>query len=437
MELVAEEPHETSVKEGCKKTEVGIIPIDWEVKSLSDCSSRITDGEHLTPKRTKFGYYLLSARNILNGKIDVTDVDYVGEEEYLRIRNRCNPNSGDVLISCSGSIGRVATVPANFNCVMVRSAALIKPNSSKTTGLYIQYYLQSSMGQNQIFASMNQGAQPNLFLNHIESLRLALPPTTTEQKAITTALSDVDTLIIRLNKLITKKKAIKQGAMQQLLRSPKQGGERLAGFEGEWEEKTYGEVFDFLTTASFSREQLSKNEKVKYIHYGDIHTRFNHFIDINKSFLPTISSIAAKKYHLVENGDLVMADASEDYEGVGKSVEVKNADGQLAISGLHTFLLRDKNEVFVDGFKGYIHKFYSVKKDYDKYATGLKVYGLSKNTLKKIVIPIPPKEEQQAIANILSGMEAEMEALEKKKEKYQHIKQGMMQELLTGKTRLV
>ena len=99
------------LKPGYKQTEIGVIPVDWKVSTLGESSKRITDGEHATPKRSSSGYYLLSARNILNGRIDLSDVDYVGTDEYRRIRQRCNPEPGDVLISCSGTVGRVAVVP--------------------------------------------------------------------------------------------------------------------------------------------------------------------------------------------------------------------------------------------------------------------------------------------------------------------------------------
>lgn len=120
-----------------------VFPKDWNIKTLAELPSRITDGEHLTPDRTSSGHYLLSARNVLNGRIDVQDVDYVGDEEFYRIRARCNPEPGDVLLSCSGTIGRVALVPPKMNCVLVRSAALIKPCLSNSNGSYLQYWLQS------------------------------------------------------------------------------------------------------------------------------------------------------------------------------------------------------------------------------------------------------------------------------------------------------
>ena len=99
------------LRPGYKLTEVGVIPEEWEVFPLVDRATQITDGEHLTPRRSASGYYLLSARNVHNGRLDLSDVDYVGEVEYRRIKQRCNPEVGDVLISCSGTVGRVATVP--------------------------------------------------------------------------------------------------------------------------------------------------------------------------------------------------------------------------------------------------------------------------------------------------------------------------------------
>ncbi|MEJ0056769.1 MAG: hypothetical protein WDN75_14595 [Bacteroidota bacterium] len=95
--------------------------------------------------------------------------------------------------------------------------------------------------------------------------------------------------------------------------------------------------------------------EIGYIHYGDIHTKWNDFLDVETSSFPHISNDQLNGYSLVKEGDIVMADASEDYAGIGKSVEVQKIGNAKIISGLHTFLLRDKNDFFVNGFKGYIH----------------------------------------------------------------------------------
>lgn len=271
---------------------------------------------------------------------------------------------------------------------------------------------------------MNQ-AQPSLRVPWLLGFNIPLPPTLTEQTAIATALSDTDQYITHLEKLIAKKRDIKQGAMQELLK-PKEG----------WGVNTYGEIFDFLTTATYSRADLSDTGEIGYVHYGDIHTKWSSFLDFEKYKLPTIVKNQLKNYPLLREGDIIMADASEDYSGVGESIEVINLGENKSIAGLHTFLLRDKKGVFVNGFKGYIHKGKIVKSQIEKLASGLKVYGISKYNLKSVQIPIPPIEEQTRIFTILSDMDSEIATLETKLSKAQSIKQGMMQQLLTGKIRL-
>lgn len=202
----------------------------------------------------------------------------------------------------------------------------------------------------------------------------------------------------------------------------------------DWILKTYDEVFDFLTTATYSRAELSEDGEVKYIHYGDIHTKWNFYLNVKKSALPSIRNSQIKKYPFIQDGDIIMADASEDYKGIGKSVEVKNLNNTKAISGLHTFLLRDKNQNFINGFRGYIHSIEIVKRQFDELATGMKVYGVSKNNLKKVVIPVPTKTEQIAISNALYDADSLICLIEKLIAKKRLIKQGIIQKLLTPKS---
>jgi type I restriction enzyme S subunit len=105
----------------------------------------------------------------------------------------------------------------------------------------------------------------------------------------------------------------------------------------DWDLVDFDNAFDFLSTATYSRSELVINGDIYYIHYGDIHTKFNHFLDFNQEELCGVDKIKAAKYSLIQDGDLVLADASEDYEGIGKGVEIKNLSGKKAIAGLHTF----------------------------------------------------------------------------------------------------
>lgn len=201
----------------------------------------------------------------------------------------------------------------------------------------------------------------------------------------------------------------------------------------EWEIKTYGEVFDYLGTATYSRAELTESDDVRYIHYGDIHTKWNFFLDIDKSNLPTVREEQVKNYDLLKEGDIVMADASEDYSGICKSVEIVNLGHVKAIAGLHTFLLRDNNGVFVNGFRAYIHFNKLVKSQFDRLATGLKVYGVSKTNLKTVQLPVPTKPEQTAIAKALSDTDTLINNLETLIAKKRCVRQGARQKLLEPK----
>ena len=204
----------------------------------------------------------------------------------------------------------------------------------------------------------------------------------------------------------------------------------------DWDLISFDDAFDFLSTASYSRGQLCEDQDILYVHYGDIHTRWKHFLDFSKESLPSIDNAKLKTYSLIKEGDLIMADASEDYEGICKSVEVRNVGSKKAISGLHTFLLRSKKDVYVNGFKGYISSNKLVKTQFDRLATGLKVYGLSKTNLKVVLIPYPREKEQKAIFQVLSDTDNLIDFLNKLIRKKKHIKKGVMQELLTREKRL-
>lgn len=404
------------LKEGYKMTEVGVIPEDWEVTSLESVATKITDGEHLTPIRSKYGYYLLSARNILNGSISLNDVDYVGFEEYSRIRQRCNPEAGDVLISCSGTIGRVATLPIGMECVMVRSAALVKQNRLKVNGSFVQYFLQSTLGQTQIYQSLNQGAQANLFINHIQKLKIPLP-TLSQQTAIATALSDMDALITSLEQLIAKKRSIKQGVMQELL-TPKEG----------WVEKEIGSDIDLLTGFPFQSNHYSSTG-IKLLRGSNIKRGVTDWAESITQYWTDITP-ELKKY-LLNEGDIVIA---MDGSLVGKSF------ARLSKTDLPALLLQRvarvrSTTIDMNYLKEFICSDFFTK-HCDIVKTSSAIPHISPADIKSFIIAIPPTlNEQKLIAKTLSDMSNEITALTQKLTKLQLLKQGMMQNLLTGKIR--
>ena len=147
----------------------------WEIKTLDELSYLITDGEHITPRRTTDGIYLLSARNILNHSLRLDDVDYIDQEEYDRIAKRVVPKKGDVLISCSGTVGRCCTVPAGIKFQMVRSVALIR-FKEEINPVFAEYMITSDYLQAQINGSKTASSQSNLFQGKIRALKGFAPP---------------------------------------------------------------------------------------------------------------------------------------------------------------------------------------------------------------------------------------------------------------------
>jgi len=214
----------------------------------------------------------------------------------------------------------------------------------------------------------------------------------------------------------------------------------LGWIPNDWEVDKVDNIFQLLKTSSFSRKDLNYEKgNIKYIHYGDIHSTFeNALLNVSSSeeipFLNNTNSID-KKFDYLKSGDLIIADASEDFEGVGKAIEVCKVNEKI-ISGLHTFALRDKLGITSKGFRAYLFSSEFVRRRFKQVATGTKVYGISKHNLNKILVPLPPLPEQQAIADCLSTWD---EAIEKqsqliKAKQEQH--KGLRQLLLTGKKRL-
>ena len=199
-----------------------------------------------------------------------------------------------------------------------------------------------------------------------------------------------------------------------------------------WKIKKLGDVLEIFPTASYSRSELSDEGEMQYIHYGDIHTKFDSLLEVTDDILPKISKSKAEKYETIQLGDLVMVDASEDYQGVGKSTEVIALSRYNTIAGLHTFLLRDKGEYFCLGYKGYITMSDYVKKQLYIAATGTKVYSLSKESLKLIQLPIPPLEEQEKIAEILLSCDKAIHLTTQIITQLKQRNQGLAQQLLTG-----
>jgi type I restriction enzyme, S subunit len=422
------------VKEGYKQTEVGVIPEDWEVRELSSVTD-VRDGTHESPKYQSSGVKFVTSKNIVNGKLDLFDITYISGDDAEHINKRSKVDIDDILMAMIGTIGDAVLIDkAPDFCI--KNVALIKPYKDKVCPKYLYQLIVSSGYQNFIHSKLAGGIQKFISLSMLRSLYTVIPPLP-EQKAIATALSDIDGLVDSLSKLIEKKKNIKQGAMQELLT----GKKRLEGFSGEWVFRTLGNLFKFSGGYSASREQLS-TEGYSYLHYGDIHGSVKTFVDIKDDYLEipklNIELNKISKDKLLQDGDVVFVDASEDDEGVSRHVVIRNAHDIPFISGLHTVVAKSRTNELNNLYKEYCFQSKEVKKQFAFYAVGIKVSGISRSNIIKMVLKIPPSiEEQATIATILSDMDSEIEKLQSKRDKYKAIKQGMMQELLTGRIRLL
>ena len=261
-------------------------------------------------------------------------------------------------------------------------------------------------------------------------LPVILPPKR-EQHAIADALGDVDGLLDNINSLIAKKRDLKQAAMQQLLT----GQTRLPGFSGEWEVKRLGDHVAFLHNGVNSRAELRPEGPVKYLHYGDVHA--SQAVLISPTALPSLPESKAASLDRLRDGDLIFADASEDVAGVSKSVELKGVGSTEVVSGLHTIAARFDKSVLADGFKGFLQFCAPFAAHLRRLAAGTKVFATNRGHIASAEVRLPPVAEQTAIAEVLSDMDAEIAALQRRRDKTRDLKQAMMQELLTGRTRLV
>lgn len=209
---------------------------------------------------------------------------------------------------------------------------------------------------------------------------------------------------------------------------------RFPGFTDDWEKYNIDQIFNFISTNSFSRKYLNDNKgEVKNIHYGDIHTKFPTIVDCSTEYIPFInenvnlSKIKPEQY--CKNGDLIIADASEDYEDIGKPIELTNIDGIKIISGLHTILLRDNSKNTVLGFKGYYFSNPKLKKQIKIIANGISVLGIGKNDLSKISIKIPCKSEQEKIVKFLFKIDKKIIFLKSNLDNCQKFKKYLLQNL--------
>jgi type I restriction enzyme, S subunit len=407
---------------GYKQTEVGVIPEEWEVRSLNQACSKITDGTHDTPTPTRAGVPFLTAIHIKEGSIDFDHCLFLPIEDYRIIYARCNPQRGDVLmVNIGAGVATTALVAIDFE-FSLKNVALLKPAAHWTSGSYLNYSLIRRKPAI-IQALSSGGAQPFLSLTQIGHVEVPLPERP-EQDAIAEALSDVDGLLGGLDRLIAKKRDLKQAAMQQILT----GQTRLPGFHGEWEVKRLNELADIRSggTPSTSVPHFWDGD-IPWCTPTDITALEGHKYLVETARRITAQGLKSSSAEMIPPHSVVMTSRATIGECAINSVPVSTNQG------FKNFVPLASTDV---EFLFYLLQ--TQKQGFIRLCGGSTFLEIGKTQLADYQVRLPAtKAEQTAIAQVLTDMDKELAALEQRREKTRALKQAMMQELLTGKTRLI
>jgi len=392
---------EMEIRERYKKTDLGFIPEEWDVLSLNDVCSRINDGTHRTPKYVNDGIPFYSVENVTADEFKITK--FVSQEEHFSLIRRCNPEKGDILLTRIGTIGKTKLIDWDVNASIYVSLALLKLSRSVDSA-YIYSYTKSRMFVRSVEKKSLLNAIPQkINMDNIGKVLLPIPPLP-EQKSIAKTLTDTDNLILSLKKLIDKKKKIKQGAMQDLLTAKK----RLPGFSGEWEDVNLGDICSRITTGKLDANAMTDDGAYRFY-------------------------TCAKEYYWIDKYSF--DDEALLISGNGANVGYIHYYNGKFNAYQRTYILTGFFESIIY-VKYYLEKYLADRISAEVNAGNTPYIKMDTLTDMKIKLP-PQKDEQNAIAQVLSDMDAEIDALEEKLEKYKTIKQGMMQELLTGRIRLI
>jgi type I restriction enzyme S subunit len=391
------------VRPGYKQTEVGIIPEDWDALPLGDLVKLQGGYSFRSEDFCDIGVPVIRISDIQDGLVSVGSAI---RHPAINISNEFCIQNGDFLVAMSGATtGKVGVyrhpLPAYQN---QRVGRFVVRDETRASSEFIGHLVRSYHFTSQLSLLLEQGAQPNVSGRQIESLMFAVPRHLTEQRAIAAVLGDVDALLGALDRLIAKKRDLKQAAMQQLLT----GQTRLPGFKGAWEEKTLG-----ATTSISKGAQLHNNET-------NPEGYFPHY-----------------------NGGMQPSSFTDHFNTPANTIAISeggNSCGYVQFiaepfwCGGHCYAVVPKT--IDNGF------LFHALKGQQCVIMGLRVGSglpnIQKSALTSFKIRMPADlAEQTAIAEVLSDMDAELAALEQRRAKTQALKQGMMQELLTGRTRLV
>ena len=338
---------------------------------------------------------------------------------------------GDLLVTGGGSIGIPYLVPNNQPLYFKDADLLWMKSSGIVEGSFLYNFFISPKFREYLKSISHTGTISHFTIEQAKATPFDYP-SKEEQTKIASFLSTVDEKISQLTQKHALLSQYKQGMMQKLfsqqIRFKADDGSEF----GDWGKVKFSESFIFHNTNSYSRALLSEVGEVMNIHYGDIHTKFSMLFDISKEIVPflndQIDSTKIAENQFLKEGDLVIADASEDYKDIGKAIEVVHLNNQKIVAGLHTYIARPV-QPFALGFCGYLMQTFEVREQIKKLATGTSVLGISKTNIGKVEIKLPCLEEQTKIANLLSAIDQKIEVVAQQIEQAKQWKKGLLQQM--------
>ncbi len=413
----------TTTPQKYKQTELGSIPEDWEVKKLGDICSRIGDGIHSTPQYNDAGdYFFVNGNNLKDGQIIISDdTKKVSKDEFSIHKRELNDTT--ILLSINGTIGNIAFYKGE-NIILGKSAAYLNLNNKIDKFLLFQV-IQTKFVKKYFENELTGSTIKNLGLRAIRDTPIPLPPTKAEQTAIANALNDADALITQLEKLIAKKRQIKQGAMQELLK-PKEGWVEKSIFELAENKKEFFDDGDWIESEHIT------NSGVRLIQTGNI--GIGKFIEKEVKKYIYEDSFEKLKCKSLFEGDLLICRLAEP---AGRACILPNIGEQKVVTSVDVTIFRPRKESIDRIFLLNIFSTPEWFQQVTEKVGGTTHKRISRGSLGKIKIKVPSFQQQTQIAETLSDMDAEIAGLEQKLDKYRKLKAGMMQNLLTGKIRLV
>jgi type I restriction enzyme S subunit len=408
-----------------KNTDVGTLPIDWDASDITTVIDKINGikigpfGSQLKKELlTGSGYKVYGQENVYKKDMEVGE-RYISKEHFKKLSS-CEIKANDFLISMMGTIGKCMIVPEKFEAGIMDSHLIrLRLDKRKLSADLLLHFFSSNNLISQVKKFSVGGIMEGLSSKIVRKLQIPLPPTQAEQKAIATALNDTDVLITQLEKHISKKIAIIQAAMYEFLK-PKEN----------WDEITLSDIGQFKKGRNIPKNALQA-EGLPCVLYGEIYTKYNF---ITSQLTSRISLETSKQSTEIKFGDILFAGSGETAEEIGKCFTYNGSDRAFAGGDVIVFTPNDTDPVFL----GFLLNSEKVNQQKSFMGQGSSVFHIYISNLKNIKVSLPPTRiEQNQIAKIFSDMDAEMLELKKRLEKYKMIKQGIMQDLLTGRIRLI